>query len=115
VSGRLAGFVHVDGHVYGPGDDIPPEVARRITNPAAWAEPPTFTDLGKMASDGISTGGTVVVNVVPRIAVPPRSGPGSGRSAWVAYAQDNDVEVTDDLKSRDDVIAACELAGVPTE
>lgn len=34
---RLAGFVHVDGRVYGPDDEVPAAVAKRIVNPKAWA------------------------------------------------------------------------------
>lgn len=38
---KLAGYVHVhdelgNSRVYGPGDDVPADVAKRITNPAAW-------------------------------------------------------------------------------
>lgn len=42
---------------------------------------------------------------------PPQSGKGSGKDAWVAYAEANDVEVADDA-TKDDIIAACESAGV---
>jgi hypothetical protein len=103
-------YVHVEGVAYGPGDDIPDDVAAKILNPDVWAVPPEPVRQGT----GAMSGGSVVVNVIPRVAVPPRSGPGSGRAVWVAYAQDNGVEVTDDLKTRDDIIAACDLAGVPT-
>lgn len=40
---------------------------------------------------------------------PPRSGPGSGKEAWVAYAENVGVEVTDDM-TRDDIIAAVDEA-----
>ncbi|WP_280449962.1 hypothetical protein [Nocardia brasiliensis] len=38
---KLTGFVHVhddkgNSRVYGPGDDVPADVAKRITNPDAW-------------------------------------------------------------------------------
>lgn len=46
--------------------------------------------------------------------VPPRAGKGSGKEAWAAYAEANGVEVDADA-SRDDIIAACEAAGVPVE
>jgi hypothetical protein len=36
---KLAGFVHVNGTVYGPDDEVPAEVSEQITNPKAWAEP----------------------------------------------------------------------------
>lgn len=39
---RLSTYVHVDGQVYGPGVDVPDEVAERITNPDVWvSEPPS--------------------------------------------------------------------------
>ncbi|WP_053065479.1 hypothetical protein [Micromonospora sp. RV43] len=37
-SRRLATYVHVDGKRYGPEDDVPPEVAEKITNPKVWAD-----------------------------------------------------------------------------
>lgn len=33
---RLATFVHVGDQVFGPGDEVPADVAAAITNPAAW-------------------------------------------------------------------------------
>jgi hypothetical protein len=36
---------------------------------------------------------------------PPLGGPGSGRDAWVAWAESQGVEVTEDM-TRDDIIAA---------
>lgn len=32
----LVAFVHIGGEVYGPGSEVPVDVAKRITNPAAW-------------------------------------------------------------------------------
>jgi hypothetical protein len=43
--------------------------------------------------------------------VPPRAGAGSGKDAWRDYAAANGVQVADDA-TRDDIIAACEAAGV---
>lgn len=48
------------------------------------------------------------------VPVPPKGGAGSGVQAWASYAQANDVELTEGM-TRDDIIAACEAAGVPTE
>jgi hypothetical protein len=45
---------------------------------------------------------------------PPKSGPGSGRPKWEAYAIANSVTVHGS-DSRDDIIAACVLATVPTD
>lgn len=46
--------------------------------------------------------------------VPPKGGAGSGKEAWAAYAASNDVEVDADA-TRDDIVAALDKAGVPTE
>ncbi|TLF72918.1 hypothetical protein [Nocardia cyriacigeorgica] len=42
---KLAGYVHVHdsegvSHVFGPEDDVPAELAKLITNPAAWQTDP---------------------------------------------------------------------------
>ena len=34
---NLSRYVHVNGSVYGPGDTVPADVAKLITNPKAWA------------------------------------------------------------------------------
>lgn len=49
------------------------------------------------------------------VPMPPKGGPGSGRPAWAEYAMANGVVVTDEMRSRDDIIAALALAGVPTD
>lgn len=46
---RLAAFVHVrDAQgvytIFGPADDVPTWAEALITNPMAWAEPPTVPD-----------------------------------------------------------------------
>lgn len=35
---ELIAHVWVDGACYGPGSDIPADVAKQITNPKAWAD-----------------------------------------------------------------------------
>lgn len=35
---KLKAYVHVDGQVYGPGDEPPAKIAAQITNPDAWAD-----------------------------------------------------------------------------
>lgn len=44
---------------------------------------------------------------------PPRSGTGSSRARWADYASAHGVTFGDD-DARDDIIDACEKAGVPT-
>ncbi|AKY02177.1 head-tail connector protein [Streptomyces phage SF1] len=98
---RLIAYVHVAGAVYGPGDDVPPEAARRI-GAHAWA---TGDDQG----DG---GEQQLGDQAPAPSeAPPRSGRGSGAEAWRRFAEQHDVEVPADA-TREDVIAACEAAGV---
>jgi len=75
--------------------DLPEWAAARITNPDVWEQP--VVDLPSVV-----------------VEVPPKSGAGSSVSAWASYASTNDVSVKPDAK-RDDVIAACEAAGVPTD
>lgn len=94
MSRRLIAYVHVAGAVYGPGDEVPPEVAKRI-GAHAWAD----GDQG----DGDEP-------PAPSEA-PPRSGRGSGVEAWRTFAEAHGVDTADEM-SRDDVIAACEAAGV---
>jgi hypothetical protein len=100
---RLKAFVHVAGSVYGPGDEVPAEVARLITNPKAWegGVPPVFDD--ETGGDGQSGDASV------EVAEPPRSGAGSGRPAWAEYAASLGLEVPADA-SRDDIIAAVDKA-----
>ncbi|MEW2578348.1 hypothetical protein [Streptomyces syringium] len=47
------------------------------------------------------------------LSEPSRSGPGSGKAAWAAFADAHGV-ATDSEMSRDDIIAACEAADVVT-
>jgi hypothetical protein len=104
----LAAAVHVADehgamHVFSPNDKEPvPDWAReKITNPKAWTS----------AEDTDTAGGFEG----PAGGPPPKSGKGSGRDAWAAYAEASGVEVTDDMKSKEDIVAALDQAGVPTE
>lgn len=33
---KLKTYVHVEGDVYGPDDEVPGDVAKKITNPDVW-------------------------------------------------------------------------------
>lgn len=85
-------------NVFGPGDDVP-----------EWAA----VQMGAHCfEDGVhpfpnSTTGTAD-------GPPPQSGKGSSKDAWTDYATANGVDVDPD-GTRDDIIAACTAAGVPTE
>lgn len=94
---ELSANVYVDGVLYGPAGESPPkDVAERITNPKAWA--------GTVDADDDSG----------EAGIPPKGGAGSGKDAWKAYADSLGVAV-DDEASRDDIVAAIEAAGHPTE
>jgi hypothetical protein len=90
---RLIAYVHVDGVAYGPDDEVPAAVAKRI-GAHAWA-------------DGDSTEAPTPTGE----DVPPRSGRGSGRDAWVAYAEANGLDVGED-RTREQIIADLEDRGV---
>lgn len=103
---KLNTFVHVHdengaAQIFGPSDDLPDWAANAITNPDVWA------DRGEAAPVD-----------EPEAPVgdgpPPKGGGGSGAPAWREYAAKHNVEVADNA-SRDDVIAALDAAGVPTE
>ncbi|MGW7248823.1 hypothetical protein [Streptomyces decoyicus] len=104
-SKQLTATVHVrdlQGRTvaFGPGDDVPAWAAKQITNPKAWG-------------DGADSVDVVEVPTPPGVGVepPPRSGKGSGVEAWRAFAERKGVDVDQDA-TREDVVAACEAAGV---
>ncbi|MCA1185711.1 hypothetical protein LCD36_04495 [Saccharopolyspora sp. 6T] len=91
---ELATYVHLvdaDGnpHRFAPGETPPAWAAARITNPKAWKQGVTST----------------AATAPEQIEEPPRSGPGSNKTAWVAYAESRGVTITDDM-GREDIIEA---------
>lgn len=102
--------MHVAGVAYGPGDEVPSEVARRITNPNAWegGVPPSFDDEGPSQPPKAEPHFWPGVDG-PAMTEPPRSGAGSGRAVWMDYAAARGLEVPADA-SRDDIIAAVDKA-----
>ncbi|WP_329151223.1 hypothetical protein OIU91_28385 [Streptomyces sp. NBC_01456] len=84
-----------------PGDDVPAWAVRQITNPKAWVEVVDTVDVAQ-APTPPGAGG---------VEAPPRSGKGSGVEAWRSFADRKGVDVDQDA-TREDVIAACEAAGV---
>lgn len=81
---------------FAPGDDVPAWARKRLTNPALW-DGGEADDNGGGGQDG----------------PPPQSGRGSGHDKWAAYAEAHGVD-TDGL-DRDEIIAACQEAGVSVE
>lgn len=109
-----------------PGAALPAWAYETITNPDVWtgdtdSEPDsegleTGTDVDGELGEGLDTEPDESPdsdNAGP-VSAPPKSGKGSGRDAWSAYAAALGLEVEDGM-GRDDLIAAVELAGHPTE
>lgn len=116
---RVSAYVHIAGRVFAPGDEVPEEIAERITNPAAWAEPTDADDAGGQAGAEQSSGGQQPTQPPPQFdrggvlkPVPPMSGSGSGRDAWADYAAAAGVTVADDAK-RDQIVEILRERGVP--
>ncbi|MEU9470425.1 hypothetical protein AB0D78_28175 [Streptomyces avermitilis] len=80
-----------------PGDDVPD-----------WAR---LDDRNLEGADGDSAAGGPSGVASGQVAEPSRSGKGSGTEAWRTFAESKGVGVGSDM-SRDDIIAACEQAGV---
>lgn len=93
---RLAGTVAVYNpstfttEVFREGDTVPAWAEPRITNPALWV-------------GDESTGGQ------GEAEEPPRAGKGSGREAWVTYAETVGIEHDEDA-TRDEIIAAIDAS-----
>lgn len=83
-------------HCLLPGDEIPAWAGKQITNPYVLGVDPDAED-DEPGTDG----------------PPPQSGRGSGADKWAAYAEAHGVDA--DGKDRDEIIAACQEAGVPVE
>ncbi len=97
-----------------PGDPVPAWAEAQLTNPKLWggssASPPApAAALLPGPQDPAGAGEGSGTAKAP--AAPPRSGPGSGTAAWAEFAAAAGVE-TGEKASREDLIAACEAAGI---
>ncbi|WP_029932517.1 hypothetical protein [Nocardia otitidiscaviarum] len=104
---RLACYVYLtdetgEVRAFGPDSAVPEWARKKITNPHVWQSQEAATP---------ATG-----EVEPEDGPPPQGGPGASRQRWADYASPllaaKGVEVQADWK-REDIIAACEKAGVP--
>jgi len=127
---KLATYVHVADerdqmHVFGPDDTVPAWAAKKITNPDAWeggkvptAQEDPAAELARLeariAELKAGSESEPTTPVVDPDGPPPKGGAGSGAPAWREYAAKRKVEVSADV-SREDVWAALEAAGIPTE
>lgn len=107
---RLNTYVYVTDdmgavHAFGPDHTVPEWAQKVITNPNVWT-----------GQDDAAAEEPAVVETVPDgdnpDGPPPQGGPGASRQKWADYAAAKGVEVESDWK-REDIIAACEKAGVP--
>lgn len=97
-----------------PENPVPEWAEKQITNPKAWAdyEPPTKSIPAPVAAPVVPEAAKVTDDDTSEVSeVPPRGGPGSGRSVWQEFAKDNGVDVPSSA-SKAEIIAACEAAEV---
>jgi hypothetical protein len=108
---RLAddvGYVHIMNErgsepvAFGPGDDVPEWAARKMGAHVFPDGKHPYPDEATAESEREPG------------AIPPKGGAGSGRDAWAAYANDVEVDIAAGA-TRDEIIAAIEKAGKPTE
>lgn len=115
---KLASTVHVyrrdaDGNpigsaqVFQAGEEPPAWAQKEITNPKAWGEddsPSVEEQYAERAAAAPPAGGGDVA--------PPKGGRRATKQEWLAYATQSGVRVGEDT-SKEDIVAACEAAGVP--
>lgn len=100
-------------HRFLPGEEVPGWAAAKIRNPRVWAggdssAPPAAAPA---APDQEVTPAAAAGDKPPAVGPPPQGGPGSGRTNWVAYAQEHKVDV-DPEWSRDDIIDELDARGI---
>lgn len=91
---NLNTYVNVDGTWYGPNDDVPAAVAKRITNPNVWGgDAPVTQNTGASTTSGGET------------QEPPRGGAGSGADVWREFLTGQGVTDLPEDANRDDLVA----------
>ena len=116
--------VHIHGpdgltHVFAPGDEVPADLAARVRNPDVWGSDapesaPAPSTPAVSEPEALSADGDDDDEQPAGSDIPPKSGPEGSRAAWAEYADSVGVMVTSIMK-RNDIIAAVEQAGKPTE
>ncbi len=106
---KLKTFVHAverddkgnetNNAVFGPNDDVPAWAQKAITNPDVWADDSDEPEEPQAAQ---SDSFPVMDGETPSTDRPRGN---ASRDAWTAYANDQGVEVSDDM-TRDDIVAA---------
>lgn len=123
-SRKAAVPVHIHGpdgqtHVFSPGDEVPADLARRVSNPDVWGDNAEVDETPEVPSDSPPPPATPAPKAPVEVEesdseIPPKSGPEGSRAAWAEYAESVGVTVTSTMK-RNEIIAAVESAGHPTE
>jgi len=123
-SRKAAVPVHIHGpdgqtHVFSPGDEVPADLARRVSNPDVWGDNAEVDETPEVPSDSPPPPATPATPAPAEVEeseseIPPKSGPEGSRAAWAEYAESVGVTVTSTMK-RNEIIAAVESAGHPTE
>lgn len=108
-------------NVFAPGDEVPADLVARVSNPDVWGSDALDEDEAPAVPAPVPV--TPVVPDAPPADddddeshgdIPPKSGPEGSRAAWAEYAESVGVMVTSIMK-RNEIIAAVEQAGKPTE
>lgn len=123
-SRKAAVPVHIHGpdgqtHVFSPGDEVPADLARRVSNPDVWGDNAEVDETPEVPSDSPPPPAAPATPAPAEVEesdseIPPKSGPEGSRAAWAEYAESVGVKVTSTMK-RNEIIAAVESAGHPTE
>lgn len=123
-SRKAAVPVHIHGpdgqtHVFSPGDEVPADLARRVSNPDVWGDNAEVDEIPEAPSDSPPPPAAPATPAPAEVEesdseIPPKSGPEGSRAAWAEYAESVGVTVTSTMK-RNEIIAAVESAGHPTE
>lgn len=130
--------------VYGPGDEVLPQHREQITAPGVWEDEPETNEESSAESTPATAETQPAQESAPEqpetpdestaeagepdssgdaaveIPVPPKGGAGSGKQAWNDYAVKSlaarglKIDIPDDA-SREDIVAALNSAGIPTE
>lgn len=99
--------------VFHKGAEPPAKVVAMIKNPGVWADPEEAAAVAEaFRAEGEPE--EVTADEEDGSEEPPRSGRGSGRDAWAAFAADRGVHVEDE-DTRDDIVQALASAGVIDE
>jgi hypothetical protein len=96
-------FVHQDGvsKAYGPGDTVPANVAKLITNPEVW----DGDEASGEDEESPETGDDSTADDEAGNEAPPRAGRGSGLDAWREYASETLQLTVPEDATREDIFA----------